>query len=114
MGLGHGKRMFNWGGGGLSRGDGVGSILTDSTLQARVWSRCIGHSRCVLQTKHRGASFVILSSLTPMFGGYDLNCHDSDSNPKISPAFKGLLNNLVDYNATWDINRTGQVTILHK
>ena len=25
-------------------------------------------------------------------------CHDSESNPKFSPAFIGLLNNLMDYN----------------
>jgi len=41
-------------------------------------------------------------------------CHDLDLNPKLSPAFKGLLDNLRDYNMTWAINRTGQVTILHK
>jgi len=41
-------------------------------------------------------------------------CHDSESNPKFSPAFIGLLNNLMDYNASRAINRTGQVTILHK
>ena len=42
------------------------------------------------------------------------SCHDSDSNPQLSSAFIGLLNNLTDYNATKAINRTGQVTILRK
>ena len=41
------------------------------------------------------------------------SCHDSESNPRLSPAFKGLLNNLVDYNTKKSINSTGQVTILH-
>ena len=41
-------------------------------------------------------------------------CHDSESSPKLSPAFKGLLDNLRDYNVTQSINRTGQVTILCK
>jgi len=39
-------------------------------------------------------------------------CYDSKSNPKLSPAFIGLLNNLRDYNAPKSINSTGQVTIL--
>jgi len=43
-----------------------------------------------------------------------VHCHDLDSNPKTSPAFKGLLNNLMDYNATKVINRTGQMTLLYK
>jgi len=42
------------------------------------------------------------------------NCHDSESNPQLSPAFIGLLNNLTDYNTTKSINRTGQVTLLCK
>jgi len=42
------------------------------------------------------------------------NCYGSDLNPKLSPTFKGLLDNLTDYNITWTINSTGQVTILHK
>ena len=42
------------------------------------------------------------------------SCHDLDLNPKLSPAFKGLLDNLRDYNTTQAINRTGQVTILCK
>jgi len=41
-------------------------------------------------------------------------CYDLDSNPKVSLAFKGLLDNLMDYNAIKSINRTGQVTILRK
>jgi len=40
--------------------------------------------------------------------------HNSESNPRLSPAFKGLLNNLIDYNASKSINSIGQVTILHK
>jgi len=34
------------------------------------------------------------------------SCHDSDLNPKLSPAFIGLLNNLTDYNAAKSINST--------
>jgi len=48
-------------------------------------------------------------------GGFvGLGCHDSESNPQISPAFIDLLNNLTDYNAKKSIYRTGQVTLLHK
>jgi len=42
------------------------------------------------------------------------NCHNSELNSKLSPAFKDLLNNLMDYNMTKAINRMGQVTILCK
>ena len=42
------------------------------------------------------------------------SCHDLELNPQLSPAFIGLLNNLRDYNNTKSIDRTGQVTILHK
>jgi len=41
-------------------------------------------------------------------------CYDSKSNPRLLLAFKGLLNNLRDYNASQSINSTGQVTILCK
>jgi len=41
-------------------------------------------------------------------------CHDSDSNPKLSSAFIGLLDNLRDYNTPKSIYSPGQVTILHK
>jgi len=41
-------------------------------------------------------------------------CHDSDSNPKLSPAFIGLLNNLRDYNIPKSIYSPGQVTLLYK
>ena len=41
-------------------------------------------------------------------------CHDSGLNPQLSLAFIGLLNNLTDYNTAKPINRTGQVTLLHK
>jgi len=40
------------------------------------------------------------------------SCHNSESNPRLSPVFKDLLNNLMDYNATKSINSIGQVTIL--
>ena len=42
------------------------------------------------------------------------SCYNSESNSKLSPAFKELLDNLMDYNMTQAINRTGQVTILCK
>ena len=42
------------------------------------------------------------------------SCYNSKLNPKLSPTFKGLLNNLVDYNANQTIDSTGQVTLLHK
>ena len=45
----------------------------DLTFQAKVWSRCVSHSGYILQAKHRGASFVILSSPTLTFSGYDLH-----------------------------------------
>ena len=41
-------------------------------------------------------------------------CHDSELNPKLSPAFIGLLNNLIDYDNKKSIYRTGQVTLLRK
>ena len=41
-------------------------------------------------------------------------CHNSEPNPRFSLVFKGLLNNLVDYNARKSIYSTGQVTLLHK
>ena len=41
-------------------------------------------------------------------------CYDSESNPRLLLVFKGLLNNLRDYNASQSINSTGQVTILCK
>jgi len=41
-------------------------------------------------------------------------CHDSKSNLRLSPAFKGLLNNLRNYNTSQSISSTGQVTILCK
>jgi len=41
-------------------------------------------------------------------------CHNSESNPRLLLAFKGLLNNLRDYNTSRSINSTGQVTILCK
>jgi len=40
--------------------------------------------------------------------------HNSEPNPRLLPAFKGLPNNLIDYNTTKSINSTGQVTILCK
>ena len=43
-----------------------------------------------------------------------LECHDSEPIPQFSPAFIRLLNNLMDYNTSRAINRTGQVTILRK
>jgi len=46
--------------------------------------------------------------------GRAIHNNDADSNPNLSSTFKGLLNKLVDYNATQDINRTGQVNILCK
>ena len=42
------------------------------------------------------------------------SCHDSELNPRLSLAFKGLLDNLMDYNTTKSINSTGQMTILRK
>jgi len=41
-------------------------------------------------------------------------CYSLDLNSNLSLAFKELFNNLADYNTTWDINRTNQVTILCK
>jgi len=42
------------------------------------------------------------------------HCHDLDLNPKLSPTFIGLLNNLRDYNIPKSIYSSGQVTPLRK
>jgi len=42
------------------------------------------------------------------------SCYNSDLNPKLSPAFIGLLNNLRDYNIPKSIYSSGQVTPLHR
>ena len=48
------------------------------------------------------------------FGHMAHQCHDSEPNPKLSPAFIGLLNNLRDYNIPKSIYSPGQVTLLRK
>jgi len=49
-----------------------------------------------------------------MLGDLAGECHDSELNPQLSPAFIGLLNNLRDYNAPKSIYSPGQVTLLCK
>ena len=61
-----------------------------------------------LPSSPSSATFFLLSLLLLP------SCHDLESNPQLSPAFIGLLNNLTDYNAKKSINSTGQVTILRK
>ena len=57
---------------------------------------------------------ICLGSVCGSGGLFDVECHDSEPNPQLSPAFIGLLNNLRDYNAPKSIYSPGQVTLLCK
>jgi len=74
---------------------------------------------CGESGEDKGGNFVRLDCIhdmwCPEYEPYKNRLfHDSKSNPRLLPAFKGLLNNLIDYNTIKSINSTGQVTILHK
>ena len=64
---------------------------------------------------HEGVTVKVLldSGATGIFVDKKF-CHNSELNPKLSPAFIGLLNNLRDYNTPNSIYNPGQVTVLRK
>ena len=84
-----------------------GKTVDEYVQEFRRAARGSGYEgRTLVEKFKRGLNGVIRRRLA------EAECHDSESNSQLSPAFIGLLNNLRDYNTPKSINSTGQVTIL--